>query len=43
VEGYSGRLEQVEDGISELKYKTKIEEKTEENLVKQLKSCERNM
>jgi chromosome segregation ATPase len=43
VEGYSSRLEQVEDRISELKDKIEIKEKTEEILVKQLKSCERNM
>jgi predicted transcriptional regulator len=33
----------VEDRLSELKDKIEIKEKTEENLVKQLKSCERNM
>jgi hypothetical protein len=33
----------VEDRISELKDKIEIKEKTEELLVKQLKSCERNM
>jgi septal ring factor EnvC (AmiA/AmiB activator) len=43
VEGHSRRLEQVEDRISELKDKIEIEEKTEELLVKQLKSCERSM
>jgi chromosome segregation ATPase len=43
VEGHSTRLEQVKDRISELKDKTEIKEKTEELLVKQLKSCERNM
>jgi uncharacterized protein YydD (DUF2326 family) len=41
VEGHSSRLQQVEDKITELKDKTKIKEKTEEILVKQLKSCER--
>jgi chromosome segregation ATPase len=40
VEGHSSRLEQVEDIISELEDKIKIKEKI---LVKQLKSCERNM
>jgi chromosome segregation ATPase len=40
---HSSRLEQVEDRISELKDKIEIKEKTEEILVKQLKSCERNM
>jgi chromosome segregation ATPase len=43
VEGHSSRLEQVEDRISELEDKIEIKEKTEEILVKQLKSCERNM
>jgi hypothetical protein len=43
VEGYSSRLEQVEDRISELKDKIEIKEKTEEVLVKQNKICERNM
>jgi hypothetical protein len=43
VEGHSSRLEEVEDRISELKGKIEIKEKTEEILVKQLKSCERNM
>jgi hypothetical protein len=33
----------MEDRISELKDKIKIKEKTEEILVKQLKSCERIM
>jgi TolA-binding protein len=42
-EGHSSRLEQVEDRISELKDKVDIKEKTEEMLVKQLKSCKRNM
>jgi chromosome segregation ATPase len=43
VEGQSSRLEQVEDRISEFKDKIEIKEKTEEILVKQLKSSERNM
>jgi septal ring factor EnvC (AmiA/AmiB activator) len=43
VEGHSSRLEQVEDRISELKAKAEIKEKPEELLVKQLKSCKRNM
>jgi septation ring formation regulator EzrA len=43
VESHSSRLEQVEDRTSELKDKVEIKEKTEEILVKQLKSCERNM
>jgi hypothetical protein len=43
VEGHSSTLEQVEDRISELKDKTEIKGKTEELLVKQLKTCERNI
>jgi septal ring factor EnvC (AmiA/AmiB activator) len=43
VEGHSSRLEQVEDKISELEDKMEIKGKTEELLVKQLKSCEMNM
>jgi TolA-binding protein len=43
VEGHSSRLEQVEDRISELEDKIEIKEKTEELLVKQLKTCERNV
>jgi chromosome segregation ATPase len=43
MEIHSSRLEQVEDRISELEDKIEIKEKTEEILVKQLKSCERNM
>jgi hypothetical protein len=39
----SSRLEQVEDTISELEYKIEVKEKTEVILVKQHKSCERNM
>jgi hypothetical protein len=35
--------DQAEDRISELKDKMEIKGKTEELLVKQLKSCERNM
>jgi hypothetical protein len=34
VEGHSSILEQVEDGISELKDKIEIKEKSEEILVK---------
>jgi hypothetical protein len=33
----------VEDRISELEHKMEIKEKTEKILIKQLKSCERNM
>jgi chromosome segregation ATPase len=43
VKGHSSRVEQVEDRISEFKDKIEIKGKTEEILVKQLKSCERNM
>jgi TolA-binding protein len=43
VEGHSSRLEQEKDRISELEGKIEIKENTEEMLVKQLKSCERNM
>jgi hypothetical protein len=43
MEGHSRRLQQVEDRISELEVETEIKGKTEELLVKQLKTCERNM
>jgi chromosome segregation ATPase len=43
VEGHSSSLEQVKDSISELKDKIEIKEKIGELLVKQLKSCERNV
>jgi hypothetical protein len=43
VEGHSSRLEQVEDSIFLLEDKIHIKEKTEELLVKQLKSCRRNI
>jgi chromosome segregation ATPase len=43
MEGNSSRLEQVEYRISELEDKKEIKEKFEELLVKQNKSCERNM
>jgi chromosome segregation ATPase len=43
MEGHSSRLEQVEDRISELKDEREKKEKAEEILVKQPKSCERNM
>jgi chromosome segregation ATPase len=43
VEGLSSRLEQVEDRISELEDKMEIKGKTEDLLVKQLTTCERNM
>jgi chromosome segregation ATPase len=43
VEDHSRRLEQAEDRISELKDKIEIKGKTEELLVKQLKTCKRNI
>jgi chromosome segregation ATPase len=42
IEGHS-RLEQVEDRISELEDKMEIQGKTEELLVRQHKTCQRNM
>jgi Mg2+ and Co2+ transporter CorA len=42
-EGHFSRLEQAEDRISELEDKMEIKGKSEELLVKQLKTCERNM
>jgi chromosome segregation ATPase len=43
MEGHSSRLEQAEDRISELKDEMVIKGKTEELLVRQLKTCQRNM
>jgi hypothetical protein len=43
VEGHCNQLEQAEDRISELEDKMEIQGKTEELLVKQLKTCKRNM
>jgi hypothetical protein len=43
MEGQSSRLEQAEDRISELKDEMVIKGKTEELLVRKLKTCERNM
>jgi hypothetical protein len=43
MEGHSSRLEEAEDRISELKDKMVIKGKTEELLVRQLKTCEQNM
>jgi chromosome segregation ATPase len=43
VEGHSSRLKEAEDRISELKDKIEIKGKTEELLVKQLKTCKRNI
>jgi hypothetical protein len=42
-EGHCSRLEQVEDRISELEDKMEIKGKTEQLLIKQLMTCERNM
>jgi hypothetical protein len=41
MEGYYSKLEQAEDRISELEDKMEIKGKTEDLLVKQIKSCER--
>jgi chromosome segregation ATPase len=43
MEGHSSRIEQTEDRISELKHEMVIKGKTEELLVKQLKTCEKKM
>jgi TolA-binding protein len=43
MESHSSRLEQAEDRISELEGEIKIKGKTEELLVKQLRTCKRNM
>jgi chromosome segregation ATPase len=43
MEGHSSRLEKAENRISELKDEIIIKGKTEEILVRQLKTCERNM
>jgi hypothetical protein len=43
TEGQSIRIEQTEDRISELKDEMVIKGKTEELLVKQLKTCEKKM
>jgi hypothetical protein len=43
MEGHSSRLQQGEDRISELEDEMVIKGKTEELLVRQLKSCERNL
>jgi septal ring factor EnvC (AmiA/AmiB activator) len=43
MESDSSRLEQAEDRITELKDEMEIKGKTEELLLKQLKTCERNM
>jgi hypothetical protein len=41
--GHSSRLEQAKDRISQLEDEMEIKGKTEELLVKQLQTCERNM
>jgi alcohol dehydrogenase class IV len=43
MEVHSSKLKQAEDRISELEDKMEIKGKTEELLVKKLKTCERNM
>jgi chromosome segregation ATPase len=43
MEGYSSRIEQAEGRISELEEEMETKEKTEEKLLKQLKTYERNM
>jgi chromosome segregation ATPase len=43
MEGHSSRLEQAEYRISELEDEMEIKGKTEELLVKKLKTCEMNM
>jgi chromosome segregation ATPase len=43
IEDHSSRLEQAEDRISELGDEMEIKGKTEVLVVKQLKTCERNM
>jgi chromosome segregation ATPase len=43
MEGHSSRIKQTENRISELKDEMTIKVKTEELLVKQLKTCERDM
>jgi hypothetical protein len=43
MEGHSSRLEQAEDRISELEDEMVIKGKTEKLLVRQHKTCERNM
>jgi septal ring factor EnvC (AmiA/AmiB activator) len=43
MEGHSSRLEQAEDKISELEDEMEIKGKTKQLLLKQLKTCEKNM
>jgi Mg2+ and Co2+ transporter CorA len=43
MESQSSRIEQTEDKISELEDEIAIKGKTEELLIKQLKTCEKKM
>jgi chromosome segregation ATPase len=43
MEGHSSRIEQAEDRISELEDEMAIKGKIEQQLVKQLKTCEKKM
>jgi hypothetical protein len=43
MEGHSNILEQAEDKVSELEYEILIKGKSEELLVRQLKTCEQSM
>jgi septal ring factor EnvC (AmiA/AmiB activator) len=43
MEGHSSRIEQTEHRISELEDEMEIKGKTEELLLKKLKTCERNI
>jgi chromosome segregation ATPase len=43
MEGHSSRLEQAKDRVSELEDEMEIKGKTEELLLSQLKTCEKNM
>jgi phosphatidate phosphatase PAH1 len=43
MEGHCSRLEQAEDRISKLEDEMEIKGKTEERLLKELKTCKRNM
>jgi septal ring factor EnvC (AmiA/AmiB activator) len=43
MEGHSNRKEQTEDRISELEDEMAIKEKSEQLLVKHLKTCEKKM
>jgi septal ring factor EnvC (AmiA/AmiB activator) len=43
MEGHSSRIEQTEDRISELEDEMAVKGKTEELLVKQLKTCEKKI